>query len=333
MRICRRPGVTRRQVLRGAAALGAGSVLPLNGALAQAAYPSRAIQMVVPYPPGGSDAVPRKLAVGLGERLGQPVVVVNKPGASTQIASAMVATAAPDGYMLYMANPAELAAGAALFKALPFNALTDLTPITYVADAPFTLLASTKLAAKTLPELIAVLKAAKQPLRFGSYGVQTQPDILARRFNALAGTTAEIIPYQGGSPAFNALVRDEVQLVFATLIPTRAFIANGQMTAIAVAATERLALMPQLPTLREQGFDIVDQAAFGLMGPKALPAPIVARVNDAVAAELADAGTRKFIEEMGVIVRGLPSAAFAQQLATQTREWADLVPRLGLQVQ
>ncbi len=302
-------------------------------AFAQQPYPTKPIQMVIPYPAGGSDIVPRKLMLGMAERLGQPIVAINKPGASTQIASAFVAAATPDGHTLYMSNPAELAAAPALFQSLPFDALTGLTPISYVAHAPFTLLAATSVPAKTLSELVAYIKANPGKVRFGTYGVSTQPDILARRFNQLTGSAAEIIPYQGGVPVFNAMLRDEVQLAFSTLIPTRTFISAGQMHPIAIAATERVALFPDLPTLRELGLDIVDGAAFGLMGPKGLSPDVVAKLHVAVTAELGKPDIRSSLEEMGVVPVGSTPAEFAARLKEGTAFWLNLVPKLGIQKQ
>jgi tripartite-type tricarboxylate transporter receptor subunit TctC len=308
-------------------------LLPVGIAQSQQRYPSRAVQLVIPYPPGGSDALSRKLIVGMSEDLGQPIVVVNKPGASTQLATQMVVNASPDGYILYMSAPGELAAGPAMFKSLPFNALTDLTPISYVAEAPYTLLAASSLPVKTYAELVAFLKANPDKARFGSYGVQTQPDILARRFNQAIGVDVQVIPYQGGSPAFNAMLRGEVNLIFATLIPTRSFISAGQMVPLAIAADKRVKIFPDLPTLKELNVDIVDGASFGLAGPKGLPAEVVTRMHEAVVKELGNPETRKFVEEMGVLPIGSTPAEFAKRLADMTREWTEFAPKLGIEKQ
>jgi tripartite-type tricarboxylate transporter receptor subunit TctC len=308
-------------------------LLPAGMAQGQQRYPSRAVQLVIPYPPGGSDALSRKLIVGMSEDLGQPIVVVNKPGASTQLATQMVVNASPDGYILYMSAPGELAAGPAMFKSLPFNALTDLTPISYVAEAPYTLLAASSLPVKTYAELVAFLKANPDKARFGSYGVQTQPDILARRFNQTIGVDVQVIPYQGGSPAFAAMVRGEVNLIFATLIPTRSFISAGQMVPLAIAADKRVKIFPDLPTLKELNVDIVDGASFGLAGPKGLPAEVVTRMHEAVVKELSNPETRKFVEEMGVVPIGSTPAEFAKRLADMTREWIEFAPKLGIEKQ
>jgi tripartite-type tricarboxylate transporter receptor subunit TctC len=245
----------------------------------------------------------------------------------------MVVNASPDGYILYMSAPGELAAGPAMFKSLPFNALTDLTPISYVAEAPYTLLAASSLPVKTYAELVAFLKANPDKARFGSYGVQTQPDILARRFNQTIGVDVQVIPYQGGSPAFAAMVRGEVNLIFATLIPTRSFISAGQMVPLAIAADKRVKIFPDLPTLKELNVDIVDGASFGLAGPKGLPAEVVTRMHEAVVKELSNPETRKFVEEMGVVPIGSTPAEFGKRLADMTREWIEFAPKLGIEKQ
>lgn len=302
-------------------------------AASQQTYPARSVQLVIPYPPGGSDVLPRKLIVGMSQALGQPIIPVNKPGASTQIATQLVVTSAPDGYVLYFSSPGELAAGPALFKSLPFNALTDLTPISYVAEAPYTLLAASSLPVKTFAELVAYIKANPDKARFGSYGVQTQPDVLARQLNQHIGVDVQIIPYQGGSPAFNAMVAGEVNLIFATLIPTRAFIQGGQMRPIAIAANARVPLFPDLPTLRELGVDIVDGASFGLVGPKGLPDDIVQRLHAAVVDELKKPDVRKFVEDMGVVPVASTPAELATRLKDMTEHWAQFAPKLGIQKQ
>lgn len=308
------------------------TLLPVTLARAQS-WPSKPIQLVIPYPPGGSDALARKLIIGMGERLGQTIVVVNKPGASTQIATTHVTQAAPDGYTLYWASPTDLAAGPSLFKSLPFNPLTDLTPISYVADAPYALVVSKPLPVKTVGAFTALIKTDPAKVKFGSYGTQSQNDITARRFNLATGASTQIIPYQGGSPALNAIVRDEVQAIFGTLIPTRSFIDSGQMRAIAIAAEKRVARYPDVPTLKEAGIDLVDAAGFALMGPKGLPADIVQKVHAALMAELAKPDIGKFLDDLGVVAVGSSPDQLAERLAAMTKHWAEFAKVLKLEQQ
>lgn len=330
----------RRRFFMPAAASNAGLALLLavtflfaGPAAAQKGYPTKAIQLVVPYPAGGSDVLPRRLVIGMGERLGQPMVVLNKGGASTQIASSFVAASAPDGYTLYFSNPAELAAGPSLFKSIPFDALTDLAPVSYVADAPFLLTASAELPVKSYAELVAFIKANPDGAKFGSYGVQTQPDVLARRFNLANNLNTLIVPYQGGTPSLNAVVRNEVQLLFVTTIASRPFIVNNQIRPIAIAAEKRVALYPDVPTFRELGIDIVDAAGFALMGPKGLPADIVSKLNETILAELTKPEVKQFMDGLGIVPVGTSPEKLTETLRKMTANWADLAPKIGLEKQ
>lgn len=316
--------------IAGAAALL--SALPFAAAQAQD-YPTRPIQLVIPYPPGGSDALGRKIAAAMAPKLGQEIVVMNVPGASTQTASRQVAAAAPDGYMIYMPSPHELASGPAKFKDLKFDAIKDFTPISYVAHGPYALLMSSKLPPRNHKDLIAYLKANKDKVRFGSYGNLSQSDLIARRFNKEHGLDIQIIPYNGGAPAFNALLADEVQMVFGTLIPTQGFIRDGQMIPIAMTSDERVTLLPQVPTFKELGVDLVDVASFGLVGPKNMPKPVVDKLNRTVVEVLKDPELKKFIESLGVIVVASSPEDYTRRLTDETNFWVTNLPKFGIQPQ
>ncbi len=296
----------------------------------QPQYPTRSIQLIIPYPPGGSDALGRKIAATMSKRIGQEILVVNVPGASTQVASRKVAESAPDGYTLYISSPFELATGPALYKNLPFDPLKDFTPISFNARLPYMLLVSSKLPVKTYAEFMAYAKAHPKDVRLGSYGALSQVDIIARRFRKAAGLDVQIIPYNGGSPAFNALLADEIQGVFATPIPTRPFISEGKMLPLAVTSATRSKLFPNVPTLKELGIDVVDEASYGLVGPKGLPRPIVDYLNRELVASMNDPQTRAFIEDMGVEIVGSSPEEYAKWLRDNTKLWAELVPTLGL---
>ncbi len=302
-------------------------------ALAQSKYPSKPIQLVVPYPPGGSDVLARRLAVGMGEKLGQTVVVVNKPGASTQIGTSYVVAAQPDGHTIYVASVADLAAGPSLFKSLPFDALKDLTPISYIADAPYILVGSGTSPHKGFTELTAYAKSNPEKIKLASYGVQSNTDILSRRFNLALGTSLQIIAYQGGSPAFNAIMRDEVQLLFPTTIASRQFIVSGQVRPFAIATEKRIPLYPDVPTLKELGVDLVDAAGFALFGPKGLPADVVQKVHEALVTETAKPEIKNFMADLGMIVLASTPDELAARLKAQTASWADLAGKIGLERQ
>lgn len=294
-------------------------------------YPERPVQLVIPYPPGGSEALGRKIAATMSANIGQSIVILNVPGASTQIASRKVKESAPDGYTIYVSSPPEFVAGPAFFENLPFDPLKDFTPITYHAHTPYILLAGAQIPVKTYNELIAYMKKNQDTFRFGSYGALSQSDIIARRFQKATGVNFGIIPYSGGSPSFNALLAGEIQALFATPIPTRGFIAAGQMLPLAVTTSERLKLFPDVPTLKECGIDIVDSASYGLVGPARLPKEIVDFWYREWSKAMNQPETRKFIEDMGVQIVASTPEYFKKWLEDNTKLWAEWAKTLGIE--
>ena len=321
---------------RRVAALLAATVLaaawPLQAAAQAAAYPSRPIQLIIPYPPGGSDALGRRIAATMAKNIGQEIVVLNVPGASTQVASRKVADAAPDGYTLYISSPFEMATGPVFYKNLSFDPIADFTHISFNARLPYMLLVSTSLPVKSYGEFMAYAKANPGKVRFGSYGALSQVDVIARRFRKETGLDFPIIPYQGGAPAFTALMAGEIQAVFATPIPTRGFIKDGKMRPLAVTTEGRNKLFPDVPSLKEVGLGIVDEASYGLVGPKGMPRDMVAFLNRELVKAMNDPETKAFIEGMGVEIVGSSPEYYAQWLRDNTRMWTELAPALGLEV-
>ena len=302
-------------------------------AFAQSKYPSKPIQLVVPYPPGGSDVIARRLAIGMGEKLGQPMIVLNKPGASTQIGTSFVVAAQPDGHTIYVASIADLAASPSLFKSLPFDAMKDLTPISYIADAPYVLVGASTSPHKSFAELVGYAKANPDKVKFASYGLQSNTDVLARRFNLAMGTNIAIIAYQGATPSFNAIMRDEVQLLFPTTVASRQFIVSGQVRPFALAAESRIPLYPDVPTLKELGVELMETSGFALMGPKGMPADVVQKVNEALVAEVAKPEIRSFLADLGLVTLASTPQVLAARLKTQTELWVELAAKLGLEKQ
>ena len=301
-------------------------------ALAQTgAYPTRPIQLIIPYPPGGSDALGRRIAATMAKNIGQEIVVMNVPGASTQVASRKVAEAPPDGYTLYISSPFELVTGPVLYKNLPFDPLKDFTAISFNARLPYMLLVSSALPVKSYAEFVAYAKANPKNVRFGSYGALSQVDIIARRFRNATGLDVQIIPYSGGAPAFTALLAGEIHAVFATPIPTGGFIKDGKMLPLAVTTAERSKRYPQVPSLKELGIDIVDEASYGLVGPKGMPRDMVSFLNRELVKAMNDPDTRAFMENMGVEVVGSSPEEYEKWLRDNTKMWAELAPTLGLE--
>ncbi len=302
-------------------------------AFAQSVYPEDSIQLVIPYPPGGSEALGRRIAATMSNNIGKAIVVENVPGASTQVASLKVKQAKPDGYTMYVASPPDLVMGPAFYANLPFDAMKDFTLVSYYAEAPYLLLVSPKLGVKTYQDFLAHLKAHSADVRFGSYGPLSQVDILARRFKKESGIDFDIVPYNGGSPTFNALMAGEIDAVFATPIPTRGFIQDNRMIPVAVTTGKRSKLFPDVPTLKEVGINIEDSASYGIAGPANLPKEIGDFWLREWTKAMNDPDTHAFIESLGVEVVASTPEQFHEWLDKNTKDWAKLANDLGIDKQ
>jgi tripartite-type tricarboxylate transporter receptor subunit TctC len=293
-------------------------------------YPTRPIQLIIPYPPGGSDVLSRRFAQAFSESMGQQFLVVNRPGASTMLASEMVAAAKPDGYTLYVAAPHELAANVSLFKTVGYNALTDLTPISVMAFIPYFLLANPSFPPHTPQEMVAYLKAHPGEVAIGTFGVGSQNDLDARLIEAAAGVQFSRIPYTGGAPLLTALMGNEVQLGITTLLPSYSMVKGGMLRPIAIMAEQRFSDFPDVPTLKECGIDVSDGARLALVGPKGLPRPIVDRLHAEVLKALARPDLQDYFRSQAVVTVGNTPEEFAASLAADTRRWADVIARMGI---
>ncbi len=273
---------TRRQAAAIATAVAAalGLSLAAGPALAQP-YPSKPITLVVAYPAGGdTDAMARLFAEKLTTRLGQPVVVDNRAGASGTIGSSFVSKAPPDGYTLLLA-PSTFSIAQLVLKTgsgSAYDEVNGFTPIIQTATQPMFVAASTTTGAKDLKELVALAKA--KPLSYASPGSGSPMQILGEMFNKAAGTKISHVPYRGVAPAINDLIGGHVPVTFLTLGPITPHIASGKMVVLAVADTQRSPLAPSVPTLAELGYKDVEVTAWqGLFGPKGLPADIAKTLN------------------------------------------------------
>ena len=321
----------RRLIL---ACLAAASLFGLpQPASAQSDYPRDSIQLIIPYPPGGSEALGRRIAATMASTIGKSIVIENVPGASTQVASLKVTRAKPDGYTMYVSSPPDLVMGPAFYANLAFDPLKDFTLVSYYAEAPYLLLVSAKLPVKSYQEFLSYLRDNPTKVNFGSYGPLSQVDILARRFKKETGIDFNIVPYNGGGPAFNALMAGEIQAVFATPIPTRGFIKDGRMMPVAVTTGKRSKLFPEVPTLQEVGIAIEDSASYGIVGPANLPQEIVDFWLREWTKAMADPDTRAFIESLGVEVIASTPDQFRDWLTTNTAAWAKLANELGIDKQ
>ncbi|WP_454674519.1 Bug family tripartite tricarboxylate transporter substrate binding protein [Achromobacter pestifer] len=251
---------------------------------AMAEYPDRPIRFVVGYPPGGTtDLLARRLAKELTAKLGQSIIVENRPGAGGNVGATAVAKADPDGYTLGVGTTGNLALNYVSYKNIPYDSLTDLTPIGVIAAVPNVIFVKGTSPVKSLQDLIAELKTGKETF-FGSTGVGNGPHLTGELFKARIGARATHVPYQGSAPEITAVLSDEVAYGFDNLTSALPFIQSKKLTALAVTSASRSSSLPDVPTAQEQGLNDFDVTAwFALFGPAKMDPAIVAKLEQAMA--------------------------------------------------
>lgn len=265
------------------------ATLALSPALAQD-FPSKPVRLIVPYPPGGGvDGLARPLADQLSKVWRQPVLVDNKPGAGTIIGGEAVVKAPADGYTLFFTTDSSITSNPHLYKNMSFDPIKDLAPVTQLIDLHQMVVVHPSVAANTMQELVAAAKAKPDTLNYGSYGSGSQPHLLFESLKAQTGIQITHVPYKGIAPALTAALSGEVQMTLGGAATTAEHIAAGKLKALAIARQERLALYPNVPTLREAGFpDIDPRPWYGLFAPSATPRALVDKIQKDIAAILAD---------------------------------------------
>jgi tripartite-type tricarboxylate transporter receptor subunit TctC len=281
-------------------------------------YPTHSVDLIVPFAAGGgTDVLARILSEGLSKRLGQTFVVLNRPGANTNIGTQSVVRSTPDGYTLVMASIG-LTANPSLYKRLPFDPLTDLAPISLIANAPTVLVANPSLPANSVSELVAYLKSRPDALNYASYGAGSGPHIAAELFEFTTGTKMVHVPYAGGAPAAYAVVSNNVQVLFSSALPVLGLIRSGSVKPIAVASEHRLASLPQVPTFLESGIAYRTGTWFGLLAPAKAPDGVITTLHAATVETLRDLPVRSKFVEQGAEVVGNSPAEFRAFLREET---------------
>jgi tripartite-type tricarboxylate transporter receptor subunit TctC len=304
--------------------------------LAQAQnYPNRAVRLVVPFAPGGStDAVGRLVAASLAPRLGQPVVVENRPGAGSQIGLEFVTRATPDGYTLLLGSTDGLAIVPAMKKQAPYDPVKDFTPIAVVARVPLAFVVNVKFPPNTLAELVKYAKANPNGVRYGSGGVGSLLHLGVEQLVSSTGTQMIHVPYKGGGPMMQDIVAGQVELVVTSTDFTKRFVDSGQLKALAVADTTRHPLIPNVPTTAEAGMpDLLVVSWFGILGPPALPRPIVDRVGKELAIVMDDASLKERLLQVGATAAYQPADEYARHIADEQRRWTRLVKDSNIPLQ
>jgi tripartite-type tricarboxylate transporter receptor subunit TctC len=321
----------RRQFLRFAAPAAA-ALIAARFARAQT-YPARPVRVIVPFAPGGTtDLIARLIAQRLSDRLGQPFVVENRPGASTNIATQAVVRAAADGYTLLLVPPPS-AINATLYKDLPFNVLRDIAPIASVMRAPYVMEINPSVPAKTVPEFIAYAKANPGKISMASAGVGTGPHLTGELLKMVTGIDMAHVPYRGGAPALNDLIAGQVQLYFASAPETIEHIKAGTVRALAVTAATRLEILADLPTLDAflPGFEASYWVGFG--APKNTSGEIVDRLNREINAALGDPTLQARLAALGATGLVGSPGDFGRLIAEQTEKWGKVVKFVGIRAE
>ena len=298
-------------------------------------YPNKIIKLQVPFAPGGTtDIVARVIAEPLGRALGQNVIVENKAGGGGVIGANETAKAVPDGYSLGMATVSTTAANPAINPKMPYNAATDFTPIINIAATPNLIAVHPSFPAKNYKDFVAVLKKSPGKYSYSSSGTGGIGHLQTELWKGLQGVFVTHIPYSGAGPALRDTVGGQVEIIFDNVPSALPHIKAGRLIALAVAAPQRLAAMPDVPTFKELGLEPVNRMAYyGIYGPKGLPKEVVDKVNAAVRKSLEDPAVKKRIEDTGSFVVANSPEQFATQMAEELAVYKKVVETAKLKLE
>jgi tripartite-type tricarboxylate transporter receptor subunit TctC len=307
-------------------------ILGLSGDAARAAdYPVRPIHWIVPYPPGGTtDVLARNVAQTVSPVLGQPIVIDNRGGAGGRIAMSDVAKATPDGYTLLVSD-ASLATAASLYKQLPFDPDKDLQAIARFATVPHIVVVNPELHAQTLGELIALSKQAPGTLNFGSAGVGSPLHVAGEALRIETGIAWTHVPYKGAAATIIAVISNEVQVATPSLPAALAFVQVGKLRALAAMSPQRLATLPDVPTVAELGYPKATvQGWVGLHAPAGTPPAVLATLEAAMTKALQNPELHEHLAAQGADIAAQSGAAYGQFVAAEAQRWKHVVEVAGI---
>ena len=313
----------RRKFLHLAA--GAAALPALSRVAWAQVYPSRPVRWIVGYPPAGAtDIAARLMGQWLSDRLGQPFVIENRPGASGNIGTEAVVNALPDGYTLLLVNAGN-AINATLYEKLKYNLIRDIAPVAGIIRVPLVMQVNPSVPVKTVPEFIAYAKANPAKLNMASAGNGTPQHVSGELFKMMAGVNMTHVPYRGSAPALTDLLGGQVQVVFDTTLASIEYIRAGRLRPLAVSTATRLEALPEIPTVSDflPGYEA--SGWYGVGAPKNTPTEIVDKLNNEINAALANPKMKAQLADLGGIVLALSPADFGKLISDETEKWAKVI--------
>jgi tripartite-type tricarboxylate transporter receptor subunit TctC len=312
--------------------MGVLAALTVLGAAPAAAqdFPTRPVKILIAFPVGGLlDTVSRVVGEKLGAQLGQQFIIEARPGAGGTLATTAVAKADPDGYTLMMINDNH-ALNPSVFKKLPYDSEKDFAPIGFVGYTPLILAANPGVAAKDVKSLVALAKQKAEGITYASVGVGSASHLAGEMLASQAGVKLLHVPYRGGAPALNDLLAGHVNMMFLSPVIGRTHMQAGKLTALGLAATKRLDILPDVPTMAELGIPVEASYWFGLVAPAATPPAIVAKLEKTLIEVLEMPDVKKRLSDMGAVVTPLKSKEFGDYIRSEIVKWGDIVAKAGV---
>ena len=297
------------------------------GAIAQSAYPSKPIRIIVPFPPGGgNDVIARVVAQKLSDKFGQQVVVDNRAGANGIVGLQALMQSAPDGYTLAVAAAGPMAVNPSLYQKLPYDPIKDFSPITNLVNFPLLLVTHPSVPAKTTNELVALAKAKPRQLFFASPGSGNSGHLAGELFNSMANVQTVHVPYKGQGPALSDLIAGQVQMLYSSIPSVLPQVRSGQLNAIAVGSAKRLASLPDIPTISESGVPGYEAYSWvGLVAPAKTPRDIIQKLYGEIADILRQKDVAEKLLGQGAIPIGDTPEQFAQYIRAEIDKWGAVV--------
>jgi tripartite-type tricarboxylate transporter receptor subunit TctC len=326
----------RRNTLKLLGGISAAAALPWSRLVAAADagtgnWPEKAVAYVVPFTPGGStDVVGRTIAQKLGDALGKPVVVENRPGAAGGVGASHVAKSKPDGYTLFGGTISTHAINASLYKNLPYDPVKDFEPVTLVAFLPNVLIVNPDLGVDSVADLVALLRKDPSKRNFASSGAGTSTHLAGEMFADLIGVPLNHIPYKGTPPAMVDVASGQVPFMFDQMTAAKTMVEGGKLKVIAVTTDKRMSLAPQLPTMAEAGVPGFAMSSWqAIYAPKGTPKPIVQRLNAEIVKILQMSDVREKLSGLGMEIVGSSPEELARLMSTEIPRWGELVKKSG----